>query len=109
MPPIWWGPPWAAARLRAITELISQRVLDVELAALLWLLVEARVPIVVAAGPSGAGKTTLLTALLAFLPDDADVRVVLGPEPDLSWLPEAASLGWSRHRGGRDRPARGTS
>jgi energy-coupling factor transporter ATP-binding protein EcfA2 len=69
--------------------------MDAELAALLWLLIEGRVPIVVAAGPSGVGKSTLLTALMDFLPPDSDVRFVLGPDPDLSWLPEAVALGWT--------------
>jgi energy-coupling factor transporter ATP-binding protein EcfA2 len=50
----------------------------------------------VAAGPSGTGKTTLLTALLELLPPAADVRAVLGPDPDLAWLPEAGDLGWRR-------------
>lgn len=106
-PPEWWGPPWAAPRPRAVTELVRDRVLDAELAALLWLLIEGRVPIVVAAGPSGAGKSTLLAALLAFLPADADVRFVLGPDPDLRWLPEAAALGWraTRRAPGQDPPA----
>ncbi len=94
LPPAFWGPPWAAPRPRAITELIHDGVLDTELAALLWLLVEARIPIVVAAGPSGVGKSTLLAALLELVPTAADLRLVLGPQPDLSWLPEAASLGW---------------
>jgi energy-coupling factor transporter ATP-binding protein EcfA2 len=48
--------------------LIRHDVLTAESAALLWLLVERRASVVVAAGPSGAGKTTLLTALLEFLP-----------------------------------------
>jgi energy-coupling factor transporter ATP-binding protein EcfA2 len=42
--------------------------LTAESAALLWVLLERRASLVVAAGPSGAGKTTLLTALLDFLP-----------------------------------------
>ena len=53
---------------RSIVELIRAGTLDAELAAQLWLLIEARVPIVVAAGPQGVGKTTLLGALLAFVP-----------------------------------------
>jgi hypothetical protein len=63
----WWGfrPP---DRRRSIVDLIQGGTLDVELAALLWLLVGSRVPVVVAAGPPLTGKTTLLTALLDFLP-----------------------------------------
>jgi energy-coupling factor transporter ATP-binding protein EcfA2 len=95
LPAGWWGPTWTAATGRSVISLIDDGVLDAELAALLWLLVERRVPIVVAAGPSGVGKSTLLTALLAFLPPEADVRFVLGPDPDLGWLPEAGALGWA--------------
>ena len=53
---------------RSIVELIRAGTLDAELAAQLWLLVEARVPIVVAAEAQGVGKSTLLHALLDFLP-----------------------------------------
>lgn len=94
LPRGWFGPPWAAPRPRSITELIRDGVLDAELAALLWLLVEARVPIVVAAGPSGVGKSTLLAALLDFLPDEVRRRAVHGIGEDFAWLPEAGRLGW---------------
>lgn len=66
----WWGPVWSAPRERTIAELIGDRVLDVETAAVLWALVARRASLVVVAGPSGAGKTTVLTALLALLPPD---------------------------------------
>lgn len=46
---------------------IADRVLDTELAAWLWLLIEAGASTIVCAGPSGAGKSTLLTSLLGFL------------------------------------------
>jgi hypothetical protein len=78
----------------SIVELIRQHVLDAELAALLWLLVEGRVPIVVAAGPSGTGKTTLLDALLDFLPAGTQRRTVRGYLDDFAWLPEAERFGW---------------
>jgi hypothetical protein len=81
---------------RSIVELIRQGVLDAELAALLWLLVEGRVPLLVAAGPSGTGKTTLLEALLAFLPAGTERRQVLGMLEQFEWLPEAERLGWRR-------------
>ena len=43
---------------RSIVELIGSGTLDSELAAQLWLLIEARVPIVVAAEDQGVGKST---------------------------------------------------
>jgi hypothetical protein len=82
---------------RSIVRLIAEGTLDPSLAALLWLTVEARVPIVVAAGPSRTGKTTLLQALLAFLPPTVEVRPLSGYAEDFEWLPEASALGWRRH------------
>jgi hypothetical protein len=81
-------------------ELLEARVLDAELAALLWLLVEARLPVVVI-GPYGVGRTTLLTALLDFLPADARPVPLAGAEEDFEWLPEAPELGWRRERSPR--------
>jgi hypothetical protein len=96
---------------RSIVRLIAEGTLDPSLAALLWLTVEARVPIVVAAGPSRTGKTTLLQALLAFLPPTVEVRSLSGYAEDFEWLPEASTLGWRRHgfggiRGAGTPPAR---
>jgi len=83
--------------LRSIVRLIADGTLDPSLAALLWLLAEARIPLVVAAGPSGTGKTTLLEALLDFLPVTAVRRELAGYAEDFGWLPEAAALGWHSH------------
>jgi hypothetical protein len=79
---------------RSIVELIRSGTLDTELAAQLWLLVEARVPIVVAAGPQGVGKTTLLGALLAFVPSSITVVELAGEAETFGWLPQASELGW---------------
>jgi hypothetical protein len=83
-----------SSRDRSIITLIREGTLDTELAATLWLLVEARVPVIVAADAGRAGKSTLLDALLAFLP--AGVRVVrlAGEEETFDWLPQASELGW---------------
>ncbi len=72
---------------RTIVELLAGGVLDSRLAALAWLLLERRIPLVVAAGPSGTGKTVLLRALLAFLPEGTSVRTVAGDWESWSWLP----------------------
>lgn len=79
---------------RSIIELIRSGTLDAELAAQLWLLVEARVPVIVAAQAQGVGKSTLLGALLDFLPPDVHVIELAGEAEMFAWLPQASELGW---------------
>ncbi len=85
---------------RSIVELIRTGVLDAELAATLWLLVEGRVPVIVAGDApvdgeaQGAGKSTLLGALLDFLPSALRVVELAGQDEDFAWLPQASELGW---------------
>ena len=81
---------------RSIVELIAGGVLDAELAALAWILLGARVPLIVAALQRGAGKSTLLEALLDFLPPTARRVDLAGIAEDFAWLPEAEALGWKR-------------
>lgn len=81
---------------RSIVELISTGVLDADLAALAWILVEARIPLIVGGLQRGAGKTTLLEALLDFLPATARRIELVGSAEDFTWLPEADALGWTR-------------
>jgi hypothetical protein len=90
----WWAGGAPEGERRSIVELIRSGTIDAELAALAWLLLEARVPVIVAAGPRLAGKTTLLTALLEFLPRNAIVHDLAGYAEDFEWLPEAVQLGW---------------
>jgi hypothetical protein len=54
----------------SILDLVNYGTIDCKLAALLWLLMERRASVLVAAGPSFVGKTTLLHDLLDFLPPD---------------------------------------
>ena len=91
----------APPQRRSIVELIAGGVLDAELAGLAWLLVEARLPLIVAGLEQGAGKTTLLEALLDFLPPTARRIDLAGETEDFAWLPEAGALGWA----GGERPA----
>jgi hypothetical protein len=88
---------WAApgeAPSHSVAQLISQRTLDPELAALVWLLLEGHVPIVVGAGPRLTGKSTLLHAFLDFLPPDIGTRRIAGRVEDFAWLPDPLALGW---------------
>jgi len=89
---------------RSVVELVAAGTLDSELAALLWILIEARVPLVVA-GPSGSGRTTVLRALLDLLPPTADIRPLAGPAEGFAWLPEADRLGWQGGAPDEDAPA----
>jgi len=88
---------------RSIVQLLRDRTLDAELAAHLWLLIGAGVPVVVAAGPQHAGKTTLLNAVLDFLPAERHVVELAGEDETFEWLPQASELGWP----GVPRPAAG--
>jgi hypothetical protein len=83
---------------RSIVELVAAGTLDAELAATLWLLIEARVPLVVAAEASGTGKSTLLNALLDFLPPGTHAVELAGATETFDWLPQAPELGWRRAR-----------
>jgi len=84
---------WPTPARRSIVELIADRVLDAELAALAWILIEARLPLVVGALARGVGKTTLFEALLDFLPLAVRRIDLAGAAEDFAWLPEAADLG----------------
>lgn len=105
-----WGSP---PKPLAVTRLIASGTLDAELAALLWLLVEGRVPLLVAAGPQGAGKSTVLHAMLAFQPSTEQHRVLRGFAENFDWLPQARELGWPARRsnggGGSSNGARTTA
>ena len=81
-------------RPRSIVELIRSGTLDAELAATLWVLIEGRVPIIVAAEEGGAGKTTVLGALLDFVAPGVAVRELAGSAETFDWLPQATELGW---------------
>lgn len=79
---------------RSVVELIRAGTIDAELAAQLWMLIEARVPLVVAALAQGTGKSTLLGALLDFLPPSVRLIGLAGEAETFAWLPQASELGW---------------
>ena len=70
---------------------------------MLWVLIEGRVPIIVAAEGRQVGKSTLLGALLDFLPPGIRIVELEGATETFDWLPQATELGWRRPRGG-DQP-----
>jgi hypothetical protein len=90
---------------RSIVELIDGGVLDAELAGLAWLLLEARLPLIVAGLAQGAGKTTLFEALLDFLPSTVRRLDLAGVDEDFAWLPDAGALGWRSTGPPADPPA----
>jgi hypothetical protein len=64
----------------SLVELVVAGVLDVELAALVWLLVEGRVPLVVACPPGRVGAgSQLLGGVLASVQPEVDVEPLLAP------------------------------
>lgn len=79
---------------RSITELIRTGTLDAELAATIWLLLEARVPVLVAGETRHVGKTTLLAALLDFVRPETHVVEIRGVDETFAWMPQASELGW---------------
>ncbi|HZR98374.1 MAG TPA: type II secretion system protein E [Chloroflexota bacterium] len=85
-PPGWWGWPWRLPRPLTVPELIQAGSLDASLAALLWLALERRASIIVAAGPNGAGKTVTLSALLDFLPPAVRRVHLQGMAEDFSFV-----------------------
>jgi hypothetical protein len=70
----------------SILDLVNSSTLDCKLAALLWILMEQRTSVLVAAGPAFAGKTTLLNALLDFLPSDLQIISLQGYYEDFRFL-----------------------
>ncbi|HEX6868684.1 MAG TPA: ATPase, T2SS/T4P/T4SS family, partial [Candidatus Limnocylindrales bacterium] len=92
--PVGWALRPVPPTPRSIAELLRVRMLDAELAAMLWLLVDGRVPVVVVGPTGGSGRTTLLTALLDFLPTGVRTHEVAAIDEDFAWLPQATELGW---------------
>ena len=81
-----------------VARLIAAGTLDAELGGLLWLLVEARVPALVA-GAAQTDRRGLRDALSAFLPPDTQTVGLDGEREDFAWMPEAVELGWRREAG----------
>jgi len=83
-----WGGRWFVepASPLSVLELIKAGNLDLRLAALLWVIMERRASVIVAAGPSRAGKTTTLNMLLDFLNPNIRQIELRGYEEDFGFL-----------------------
>jgi hypothetical protein len=84
----WWGGRGRGENRLTVLDLIRANTLDVDMAALLWLLVERKSSIVVAAMPQLAGKTTLLTAIMDLAPPRYEKVYTRGMYEDFSFLAE---------------------
>ena len=89
------GAPSSPSR---VAGLVRERTIDAELGALLWLLIGARVPLVVA-GAVGTDRGGLRGALADFLPAPTQTVTLAGEREDFAWMPEAVELGWRREGG----------
>jgi hypothetical protein len=78
----------------SLESLLRESAIDAELAALVSILVEARVPVMVAGDVDTPTRARVLEAVLQALPGDARRLALAGPTEDFAWLPEAESLGW---------------
>jgi energy-coupling factor transporter ATP-binding protein EcfA2 len=86
--PRWWT-DWQNFRTNenfSILDVVNSGTVDIKLASLLWLLMEHRASVMVAAGPSFAGKTTLLHALLDFLRPEIHKVSLLGYDENFKIL-----------------------
>jgi hypothetical protein len=97
----------------ALASLVADGVLDGELAALVVLLLGARVPVIVAGQPDVA-RDALAVALVDTLPEELTPIELAGQAEEFEWLPEAVELGWRRERhvlpaNGRDAVPRATA
>jgi hypothetical protein len=68
--------------------------LEGELAATAWLLLDGRVPLVVASDDDRPGAAALLRSLVDLLPNDVARVELAGDEETFDWLPQATELGW---------------
>jgi hypothetical protein len=86
----WSGPGtrWDEGSALSILHLIENHTLDVATAALLWLFVERKASLIVAAPPRLAGKTTMLTALIGLRRPDVQLAYTRGQQEDFSFLRE---------------------
>ena len=78
----------------SLESLLRESAIDAELGALASLLVEARIPIIVAGEADAPTRARVLAAFLEALPAETRRIDLSGPTEDFEWLPDAESLGW---------------
>jgi hypothetical protein len=78
----------------ALVDLLRRGVLDADLAGLVGLLLEARVPLVIAGERDPVGRREVRDAFLASVPPTLRRIELAGPTEDFAWLPDATELGW---------------
>jgi hypothetical protein len=84
----WWA-DWIYRRVDenfSILDVVKYGTIDFKLAGLLWLLMEQRASLIVAAGPVWAGKSTLLHSLLDLLRPEIQQVTLRGYEEDFRFL-----------------------
>jgi hypothetical protein len=89
-----WPAGRAPAAAPTVAALVAARMLDADLAALLWLMVEANVPLIVASADPGSPAGAVLDAFLDLLPPLTARLVLQGEHETFDWLGDAAALGW---------------
>lgn len=77
----------------ALAALVREYLLDAELAATAWILVEGGVPVIVAGAAPSARR--LLDALLEGVAPGTHLAPLTGPDEEFAWLPQASELGWA--------------
>ncbi len=78
---------------RSVVAAIRAGILDAGLAATLWQLVGARVPVVVTTADPGVEAESLLGGLLQFAPPTVRRVALRGADETFDWLPQATELG----------------
>ena len=73
----------------SVLEVVKSGTLDLRLASLLWVIMERRASVLVAAGPSRAGKSTTLNVLLDFMRPEIKRIELQGDSEDFSFLKSA--------------------
>jgi hypothetical protein len=81
---------------RSIIELVRAGVVDAELAATIWVLIEGRVPVVIAGDSTDPHTERVLDALLALIDPSVTAVELTGEDETFDWLPQAPDLGWRR-------------
>ncbi len=89
-----WSPAREPSASITVPSLVAARVLDPELAALLWITIEANLPLVVADTHVPTFACAVLDAFLDLLPPPTGRVELQGDRETFDWLADAEALGW---------------